>query len=195
MADEHKKNPKTKSPSFSFRVAKLSIFLQSHKFYTHKFEICRKYSKKQSILTFLKFLGYYFFTTMTNPLLYGFDRIATSDVPRFVLVAAVLELGDILAQSLQALGAERKGLLLVGSVDSGNIPCGAALACDDGTFGRIASEEYGLVPCCRQFAQVVLHLLWLCQETLGTVGQVLQATFEEGCERQLVCVRGDMRML
>ena len=61
--------------------------------------------------------------------------------------------------------------------------------------GRIATDEACLVPHAGQMAEEALHLLWLGKEALRTVGQMLQAAFEEHRQRQLVGVACDVRML
>ena len=184
------KKPENQSTFLSFRVAKLRIFSQSYKFYAHKFEICRNYSFKTlslfsstlilhfSTVSFLSLLLHHDDESATRlTFLNRLDGVAARDVPRSVLVAAITELGDIFAQSLQTFRAESEGLLLICSVDAGNIPSRAALAGNDGALSRIAAQKYGLVPCSRQIAEVVLHLLRLSKETLRTVGKMLQTAF------------------
>ena len=92
---------------------------------------------------------------------------------------------------------EREGnlLLLVGAVDASYIPGVATTAGQHHIVGRIAANKAGLIPNSGQLTEEFLHLVGLCVVALGLVGQMLQGRFVEHGKRQLVGIRGDMRML
>ena len=52
-----------------------------------------------------------------------------------------------------------------------------------------------VVPCGNEVAEELFHFLGLGEETLRTVGKVLQTRLVEYCERQLMCMGCDVRML
>jgi len=76
-----------------------------------------------------------------------------------------------------------------------DIPRGATASGQQGALSGVAADIACLVPCGWQTAEDVTHGLWLLQEALGVVGKVVQAALEEYCQRQLVGMGGNVRML
>ena len=107
-------------------------------------------------------------------------------------IAILEEQGTLAADERQR---QRNGALLIASVDSSDIPSVASSPGHDHPLARIAVNKPRLVPHRRQMAQEILHLLGLGEETLGSVGQMLQATLKKHGECQFMGMGGDVRML
>ena len=95
----------------------------------------------------------------------------------------------------QSPAQEGKFLFLICAVDACNVPGAATSAGNDDTLTRITTHQVCLIPDAGQMAEEILHLLWLCQETLRLVGQMLQTALKEHRQGQFVGVRRDVRML
>ena len=77
---------------------------------------------------------------------------------------------------------------LICTVDSGNIPHLSASAGKHCADAWISAHISCLIPGSRELAKEILHLLRLREETLRTVGKMLEAALEKHCEREFVSV-------
>ena len=90
---------------------------------------------------------------------------------------------------------EQEGLGFIETIDTCHIPRMTKATGKDGTLARITTDEARLIPHVWQLREEILHSLRLCEITLWLIGQMLQTTLKEYCQRQLMRQRSDMWML
>ena len=97
--------------------------------------------------------------------------------------------------AFQTREIELKGLCLIQSVDSCNIPFAIGVASHHCTLARITCEKLGIVPCSRQLLKQCLDFGRHRKISRRTVRHVLNARLEENGESKLMTMGSDMRML
>ena len=94
-----------------------------------------------------------------------------SDLPRL----AIGKEGNVGPEVLESCCREREILFLVSTIDAADIPGSTLATCHNDRLCRIACKKKRLVPSRRKCTQIIIHLLWLSEETLGTISQMLNA--------------------